>query len=1051
MKSSFAKKNYVTLLIILAVAHLAVISYILTNATHQETILLAHEIETKDRLDRQKVSPHRFTSQPPHQERHISITGIRVGGKRTNRKEIDHLSPSISAISDAVLQLDDKTVVMVGGFTENYRNVTQYLQFLNVDTQTWNKQPIRLPSTVAETHQGIALDKHRHILYIVSGQKGSGCMPATRVAVRYWIHQDRFEHLPLLPAPRYNPGVEIVPDPKDPNKSYLHVFGGAGTNRKHGAMDHWRLALYDSVPISSHGSESKWEVLEMLPDSGVHGTSFVTSDGHIHYTAYCQLDQGVVNSPSMATCHEKAVEDGQLLHHVADVGLTFRYPAFLDPSHAHWERVTDMPFPTCHGGSWFDNAVDTLYYVGGGLTNTQIKKGSAPKSLSLIQIYNANSMTWKVIPFDDAPRGAHLFSLTTWMDKERNVLYGLHPGSTIVAVNVSTSEMLTDTHIPFDWTRTARSYFDRTRAISIVAFQTCLHVALNGTSIEFYSMLDAYDSLNLYHQYRGTWNELKRDIQYPDIVAFPLNHLQVSSLVKCARQTGYRLCSRNGRHSYDGSSTCSRGIVVDVSRMDSWNVVDSAEFDATNSIMVRLGAGMTIGKVAIALESIGLALPGGSCATVGVTGLTLSGGQGPLSRLHGLTCDHLVAIDLVNEEGDYVHALDGNIYTDYLWFARGAGTVGHHFPGIITNLYFDNLVPIKDTEKSDDTVKQRTMSTIWTRARIRFAPNETVALQLLESWHQFLTKERMGRRNDDLDRRLTVEPWILMQQRKRKRQKERKGAEFPSISFLNETCWDAHVYLNVYFFGSSDLHTDHFLPNVLRNLQWNWTSVPGHVVVLERLDHLAFSRKLSGVQSNLQLGSGQHGHDINHQKWKGYSAVVAPPKAKKNMDIQHGFRNVVDIIFNAEPKCRRYAEFKPMGGAITSASESKGAFKHRDALWMVLINYFVDDYGIVDNRKRSEVQLEILSESKRRNDQFLQLMRKLNWFIGKYSGYLEHTSELHRDLTEYYGDHAREINRIKRKRDPNNSFRHWLPNSFQAWPGDTDSTRSGIFRPLLNY
>lgn len=1080
--------RYAVLLLFLAAIHLVAIVYVLSKATHQQTeqLLLttrrrwigarsacnysarqSSSVSLEEPFQRttntKNVVPDPTTSattqaplQPslalehqkqPQQHRSTFISSIRVvtggsgrkGDHNNNGDELIHrLSPRNLAKADATLQLDDRTVVVVGGFTDTYQSVTPCLQFFDIPSQQWYGRPlIRLPKqnwNVAETHQGIAYDRTRRILYIVSGQKGRGCSPATPTVVRYRIEDNKWEQLPPLPAARYSPGVElVVADPKteNPNRSYLHVFGGAGENRKTGAMDHWRLTIMEdgdrqdgrnastTTANNRRGQWGEWEVMESLPDAGVHGTSFLSSDGYIHYTAYCQLDQGVLRqSSSMAVCHQHAVDiDGQRLHHVSDVGLTFRYPiAWSDPSQTpHWERVTDMPFPTCHGGSWFDSSTDTLYYMGGGLTNTQIKQGSAPKSLSMIQTYNANTTEWRVYPFEQVPRGSHLFSLLTWMDTGRNILYSLHPGTTVIAATMSLTATDDYPELNVNWTKLATSYLDRTRAVSIVAFQRCLQNANATTDLNLYTATDK-DGGRLYEDNRGTWNEQNRALQYPDIIAYPKDEAQVSSLVNCARSTGYRLCSRNGRHSYDGSSSCSRGVVVDMSRMDSWEVV--ALPSTRSATVVRLGSGMTLGKVAIALQSIGLALPSGSCATVGVTGLTLSGGQGPLSRLHGLTCDHLVAIDLVDNTGHLIHARDDNEFSDYLWLARGGGTVGHHFPGIITQLYYDDLVPTIGTRRIESGVGDLN-STIWTRARMRFPSNTTVAVELLQSWHKSLMEERAQANENSLARRVTIEPWLLFERSKRNLRKVAR----PKIQQIgNETFWDGHVFVNVYFFGSQELHSDYFVPQVLRAIQFNWTSVIGHVAALERLDHLSFVRKLGGVRSNTKLASGIHGHDTNHERWRGYSAIVKDPMSQNSQGLDRVFKKLVDLIFSSEPKYRRYAEFKPFGGAISSTSAPNGAFGHRDAAWMVLVNHFLDN-------STKDLEPGILSESQSRHDEITGLMRKTGWYNGMYPGYLQHTDRMHFDLEEYYGDHAVQIDAIKRRRDPSNLFRRWLPNS----------------------
>jgi hypothetical protein len=100
---------------------------------------------------------------------------------------------------------------------------------------------------------------------------------------------------------------------------------------------------------------------------------------------------------------------------------------------------------------------------------------------------------------------------------------------------------------------------------------------------------------------------------------------------------------------------------------------------------VTIGPGARLIEVATALAQTGGALPGGTCATVGISGLTMGGGQGVLGRNLGLTCDSLTAAEIVLADGSTVTANASN-NDDLYWALRGGG--GGNF-GVVTSFTFD--------------------------------------------------------------------------------------------------------------------------------------------------------------------------------------------------------------------------------------------------------------------------------------------------------------------------------------------------------------------------
>ncbi|MEL4319277.1 LLM class flavin-dependent oxidoreductase [Leifsonia sp. YIM 134122] len=138
------------------------------------------------------------------------------------------------------------------------------------------------------------------------------------------------------------------------------------------------------------------------------------------------------------------------------------------------------------------------------------------------------------------------------------------------------------------------------------------------------------------------------------------------------------LAVRSGGHGISGRSTNDGGIVIDLSAMNAIEVTDAA------SRRVRLEPGARWMDVAAALGEHGWALSSGDYGGVGVGGLATAGGIGFLVREHGLTIDHLRAVEMVLADGSVVRASDEE-NAELFWAVRGAGA---NF-GIVTSFEFE--------------------------------------------------------------------------------------------------------------------------------------------------------------------------------------------------------------------------------------------------------------------------------------------------------------------------------------------------------------------------
>ena len=150
----------------------------------------------------------------------------------------------------------------------------------------------------------------------------------------------------------------------------------------------------------------------------------------------------------------------------------------------------------------------------------------------------------------------------------------------------------------------------------------------------------------------------------------------VSRVVNLARETGAELAVRSGGHSRAGHGTSEGGIVLDLSEMN------AVETDADGRT-AWAQSGVKAADYVRATGQHGLATGLGDAPTVGLGGITLSGGVGFLVRKYGLTIDDMLGAEVVTADGELLEVGEGS-HPDLFWALRGGG--GNY--GVVTRLRF---------------------------------------------------------------------------------------------------------------------------------------------------------------------------------------------------------------------------------------------------------------------------------------------------------------------------------------------------------------------------
>jgi hypothetical protein len=164
--------------------------------------------------------------------------------------------------------------------------------------------------------------------------------------------------------------------------------------------------------------------------------------------------------------------------------------------------------------------------------------------------------------------------------------------------------------------------------------------------------------------------------KYPALVVQPTSAADVQQAVTFANENALLLAVKCGGHAAAGTSSCDKGLQIDLSQLRNARVNRAAK-------TARIAGGSLLGELDYEAMAHGLVTTAGTVSHTGVGGLTLGGGFGRLGRRFGMTIDNVLEMDVVTPDGK-LRTVGPKQEADLYWALRGGG--GNF--GVVTSFLF---------------------------------------------------------------------------------------------------------------------------------------------------------------------------------------------------------------------------------------------------------------------------------------------------------------------------------------------------------------------------
>jgi hypothetical protein len=199
------------------------------------------------------------------------------------------------------------------------------MQLLDIAAGAWRYGP-PLPAGFPLSHAGLASDGR--FLFVISGQEGPACEPATDLAWALDLDNMVWTRMASLPVARYAPVLEYL-------DGHLHLISGATEDRETISTDHFIMRIRDKsadAPRALPSLDSQvWRTGPPIPMGGDHAASVVL-DGKM-YVIGGEHGHAALTMDASKCC-------GAYWAHP----YLFRY----DPHREQWQRLADLPVAASH-------------------------------------------------------------------------------------------------------------------------------------------------------------------------------------------------------------------------------------------------------------------------------------------------------------------------------------------------------------------------------------------------------------------------------------------------------------------------------------------------------------------------------------------------------------------------------------------------------------------------------------------------------------------------------------------------------------------------------